>query len=287
VRIFITGHKGQLGTALRQRLSDHELSCGDLPEWDITDAGQVGAAFREARPDVVIHAAALTNVDACAEHPDEAMRINGVGTYNVALACREVDATLVAISTNEVFDGAASAPYQEADRPNPVNPYGASKWVAEQMAAWVAPRYVIARTAWLYAPGGRNFIHRIIVRARAGELLRVVTDEIGSPTYVVDLADALARVIDAGLHGIVHLVNEGACSRHAFAEEILRLAGLGQLPIAPITLADFKRPSTVPPHTPLANVIAASAGIRLRRWQEALAAYVAEYEADDGAGAAA
>jgi dTDP-4-dehydrorhamnose reductase len=285
VRVFITGHKGQLGTALRQRLSGRELHFGDLPEWDITDAGQVAAAFRAARPDAVIHAAALTRVDFCAEHPDEAMRVNGVGTYNVAAACRAVGAVLVAVSTNEVFDGTASEPYQEHDRPHPINAYGASKWAAEQMAAWIAPRHIIARTAWMYGPGGENFIHKIIARARAGEPLSVVTDEIGSPTYVGDLADALARLLGTELHGAVHLVNEGACSRYAFAEEILRLAGLGQASIAPIALADFERPSRVPPYTPLANVLAAAAGIRLRPWQEALAAYMAEHGAGHGEGA--
>ncbi len=284
MRIFITGHKGQLGAALRQRLSGHELHFGDLPEWDITDAGQAATTLRAVRPDVVIHAAALTRVDFCAEHPDEAMRVNGVGTYNVAAACRAVGAMLVAVSTNEVFDGAASEPYQEHDRPRPINAYGASKWAAEQMAAWIAPRHIIARTAWLYGPGGENFIHKIIARARAGEPLSVVTDEIGSPTYVGDLADALARLLGTELQGTVHLVNEGACSRYAFAEEILRLAGLGEMPIAPITLADFERPSRVPPYTPLANLLAAAAGIRLRPWQEALAAYMAEHDAGHGEG---
>lgn len=277
MRIFITGHKGQLGIALQHRLHSHDLACGDLPEWDITDEDQVVATFRNIGPEVVIHAAALTQVDYCAEHPNEAMRVNGVGTYNVALACREVDATLVVISTNEVFDGAASAPYQEYDRPNPINSYGYSKWVAEQVAERIAPRVIIARTAWLYAPDGQNFIHRIIAQARDGRELRVVIDEVGSPTYVGDLADALERLIVAERPGIYHLVNEGACSRHAFAEESLRLVGLGRVSVAPIALVDFERPSKVPPYAPLANVFGAAAGIRLRPWQEALAAYLSEY----------
>lgn len=134
MRIFITGNRGQLGSALRARVASQGLVVegGDLPEWDMMDPANVVASLREFRPDVVIHAAALTKVDYCAEHPDEAVRINGVGTYNVALACRAVNALMVAISTNEVFDGAARRPYQEYDIRNPINPYGYSKFVAEQ-----------------------------------------------------------------------------------------------------------------------------------------------------------
>lgn len=282
MRIYITGHRGQLGTALQARLHDHTLQGVDLPDWDMTDLEQVLGSLRAFRPDVVIHSAALTAVDYCAEHPDEAVRVNGVGTYNVALACREVEALLVAISTNEVFDGRADRPYQEYDHRNPINPYGYSKYVAEQVVEHIAPRYMIVRTAWLYAPGGTNFIHKIVARAREGQPLRVVTDEVGSPTYVVDLADALARLIETGRPGIYHLTNTGSCSRYEFAGEILRLAGLGSVPVEPITSAEFSRPSTPPPYAPLDNVFAAAAGVTMRPWEDALAEYVASYV--DGVG---
>jgi dTDP-4-dehydrorhamnose reductase len=281
VRIFITGHKGQLGGALQAHLSDHTLEGGDLPEWDMTDAGAILESLRAFRPDVVIHAAALTAVDYCADHPLEAVHVNGVGTYNVALACREVDALLVAISTNEVFDGQSDRPYQEYDRRNPVNPYGYSKFVAEQVVERFAPRYMIARTAWLYAPGGTNFIHKIIARARSGEALRVVTDEVGSPTYALDLADGLARLIATGKPGIYHLTNAGACSRYEFARAILRLAGI-DTPVEPITSDAFERASTPPPYAPLVNVFAAAAGVVMRPWEEALADYIAAHEEELG-----
>lgn len=278
MRIFVTGLSGQLGQALKARLRDHTLAGGSLPDWDMMDAALVRETLRAFRPDVVIHTAALTAVDYCARHPEEAIRVNGVGTYNVALACREVEALLVAISSNEVFDGQLDRPYYEYDRRNPVNPYGYSKYVAEQVVERIMPRYMIVRTAWLFAPGGRNFIHKILARARAGEPLRVVTDEVSSPTYVVDLADALARLIETGRPGVYHLVNEGACSRYEFAREALRLAGLEEVPIEPIRLADFPRPSTPPPHTPLVNIFASAAGVDLRPWREALAEYMARHE---------
>lgn len=280
MRIFITGHKGQLGRVLRARLvaEGHTILGGDLPEWEMTRADQVMESLRVFSPEIVIHPAALTDVDYCAGHPREAVRVNGVGTYNVALACREVDALLVAISTNEVFDGSATRPYQEYDQRKPVNPYGYSKFVAEQVVERFAPRYMIVRTSWLYTTGGVNFIHKIIARARGGDRLRVVTDEVGTPTYVVDLAAALMELIHTGRPGIYHLVNAGECSRYQFAQEIVRLIGL-DVPIEPISLADFARPSAPPSYAPLANVFAAAAGVELRPWQEALAEFIAQYEA--------
>ncbi|MBN1427798.1 MAG: dTDP-4-dehydrorhamnose reductase [Anaerolineae bacterium] len=280
MRIFITGHKGQLGKALRASLvtEGHTLLGGDLPEWEMTNADQVMESLRVFSPDIVIHAAALTDVDYCAGHPDEAVQVNGVGTYNVALACREVNALLVSISTNEVFDGRARQPYQEYDQRNPSNPYGYSKYVAEQVVERIAPRYMIVRTAWLYASGGVNFIHKIIARARSGSRLRVVTDEISSPTCVTDLAVALMDLIEIDRPGIYHLVNAGECSRYHFACEILRLIG-SDASVEPIHLEDFERPSMPPSYAPLANVFGAAAGIELRPWQEALAEYVTQYEA--------
>jgi dTDP-4-dehydrorhamnose reductase len=276
VRIYITGIRGQLGAALRLGLADHTVEGGDLPDWDMMDRDRVLGTFRAFQPDVVIHAAALTAVDYCAEHPREAVQVNGVGTYNVALAAEAVGARLVAISTNEVFDGQAQAPYQEYDRPNPINAYGYSKFVAERVIEKLVSRCMIVRTAWLYARGGTNFIHKILARARAGEVSKVVTDEISSPTYAADLAGGLRKLIEMDCRGIFHLVNEGACSRFEFAREVVRLAGLDEGLIAPTRLADYVRSSTPPLYAPLDNVFADALGVRLRPWQDALAAFVGE-----------
>lgn len=273
MRVLLTGHRGQLGRALVRRLGD-DVTGLDLPEHDITDPASVQSAFDAARPEVVIHAAALTHVDFCAENPAEALRINAGGAQNVVLACLARDVPLLYVSTNEVFDGQASAPYQEYDQPRPINPYGRSKYAGEQIVQQHLTRFYIARTAWLYAPDGTNFLHKIVARAREGGALRVVTDEVGSPTYAEDLADAILRLIETGRYGTYHLVNEGECSRYEFAQEALRAAGLGETPIEPITGDAFERPSVPPPYSPLSNTLGALAGVRLRPWQEAVADFV-------------
>ena len=284
MRALVTGYRGQLGQALMRHLQEgHDATGIDLPEHDITDRSRVAAAFDDAQPEVVVHAAALTHVDYCAQHPDEALRINGGGTQNVALSCQQRAIPLLYVSTNEVFDGQADSPYQEYDRPNPVNPYGYSKYVGEQMVRQHLTRFTIVRTAWLYASGGTNFIHKIVARAKEGQPLRVVTDEVGSPTYAEDLAQAIVRLIETESCGVYHLVNEGACSRYEFAQEILRAAGLGDVPIESITSDAFERPSTPPPYSPLRNVFGTLAGVTLRPWQEAVAEFVQNFVLSEAA----
>jgi dTDP-4-dehydrorhamnose reductase len=265
-----------LGKALMRRLGGDAAGI-DLPEFDITDPARVWAAFDQVRPELVIHAAALTNVDYCAENPAEALRVNAGGTHNLVLACQGHDVPLLYVSTNEVFDGQANVPYQEYDHPRPINPYGYSKYVGEQIVRQHLTRFYIARTAWLYAPEGTNFVHKIIARAREGGPLRVVTDEVGSPTYAEDLAEAIARLIQTGRYGTYHLVNEGTCSRYEFASEALEAAGLSDMHIEPITSDAFERPSTTPPYSPLGNVLGALVGLRLRPWQEAVAEFVQNF----------
>jgi dTDP-4-dehydrorhamnose reductase len=230
-------------------------------------------------PDVVVHAAAYTNVDGCVRDPDLAYRVNGLGTQNVALACQRAQAALAYISTNEVFDGAATQPYLESDHTNPVNPYGRSKEMGEWYVRGLVPRHYIVRTAWLFSPGGANFPARIASLARERGELSVVTDEVSSPTYAPDLAEALGRLVRSGRFGTYHLVNEGYCSRHEFAQAILHGAGLGHVPVRPILLKDFQRSSTPPSFAPLRNFAAAEVlGIQLRPWQEALTDYQSQAE---------
>jgi dTDP-4-dehydrorhamnose reductase len=276
MRVFITGIRGQLGRILHEALSGHEVSGVDLPECDVTDRPGIQAAIAEAAPDVVIHCAAKTDVDGCARDPQDAYRANGLGTQNVALACQTSDAALLYISTNEVFDGAAGRPYQEFDAPHPINAYGRSKLAGEWYTRHLLNRFYVVRTAWLYADGGRNFSNpqRIVQLADERGALRVVTDEVSSPTWAVDLAQAVKDLIASEQYGVYHFVNEGDCSRFDYVREVLRLAGRSSLPLEPTTLAAFRRDSTPPPFAPLANVAGAAIGIRLRPWQEALAEFV-------------
>jgi len=276
MRIFITGCKGQLGRALYTVLAEHILSGCDLPELDITDREAIGAAIADFAPDVVIHAAAWTDVDGCARDPDQAYRANALGAQNVALACAACDAAMVYVSTNEVFDGAATEPYREWDLPNPINPYARSKAAGEWFVRHLLTRFYIARTAWLYAPGGRNFSnpHRIIQLAEEHGSLKVVTDEIGNPTYALDLAQAIAQLIQTEAYGAYHLVNAGYCSRYDFVRQVLRAGGREHIPVEPISLDDFERASDPPRFAPLTNTAAAALGITLRPWQEALEEYL-------------
>jgi dTDP-4-dehydrorhamnose reductase len=256
----------------------------DLPEHDITDRKAFTALVDDFRPDLILHPAAMTDVEGCARDPAEAYRVNGMGTQNVVLAAAKVNAAMLYISTNEVFDGNATEAYHEWATPNPINAYGRSKLAGEWYTRNLLTRFYIVRTAWLYAAGGRNFPHRIIELADERGALSVVTDEVGNPTYVKDLAQAIVQLVDmeaaatmsktdaatVAPYGVYHLVNEGAASRYDFAKEILRLSGRDDVPLTPITLAEFQRASTPPPYAPLANNAASALGIRLRPWQEAL-----------------
>lgn len=277
MRILITGGKGQLGQALQKALSNHEIVIGDLPEIDITIHDHLFQFFAETKPNIVIHCAAYTDVDGCARNPDLAYQINGFGTQNVALACRYINADLVHISTNEVFDGTRIDGYEEWMPPSPINPYGRSKAAAEDHVRKIWSRSYIVRTAWLYASGGKNFVHSILDRAKTEGKIQVVTDEIGNPTNARDLALALAQLVETKQYGIYHFVNSGACSRWSFANEILALANFRHVINTPILSREFRRASTPPPFGALLNINGANLGIQLQPWQKALADFM-EYE---------
>ena len=274
MRIVITGHKGQLGRALQEVLKEETLFGLDLPEHDITDGQATARAIADFAPQVVIHAAAMTNVDGCERDPDAAYRINGLGTQNVALACQGCGAAMVCVSTNEVFDGTKGEPYLEFDQPHPINVYGRSKLAGELITQALLNRFYIVRTAWLFAQGGSNFVTKMIQIADERGELRVVADEVSSPTYAPDLAEAIAKLIRTDHYGIYHFTNEGVCSRHDFAVKILELAGRGHVPVHPITFDQYARASTPPLYAPIRNFCAATAlGITLPPWEEALQAY--------------
>jgi dTDP-4-dehydrorhamnose reductase len=277
MRILITGGLGQVGRALQAELAGHEVTVVDLPEVDVAERAAAFQALTSANPELVIHCAAYTNVDGCAKDPALAYRVNALGTQNVALACQAIGAEMMHISTNEVFAGDRPDGYEEWRPLNPINPYGASKAAAEFHVRSLLSRHYIVRIAWLVAPGGRNFIHAILKRAREQGQVRVVVDEVGNPTYSKDLAPAIHQLLQTHQYGTYHLTNSGVCSRWQFANEILRCAGLSHIRNVPILTHDYPRASTPPPYAALKNVAAAALGITLRPWQEAVADYVAEY----------
>lgn len=276
-RVLVTGSAGRLGSRLMLELGGrgHDAHGVDRDMLDVADWSAVRAFVDNLRPDIIIHAAAWTDVDGCAQEPARAYAENGLGAGNVAAAGAAVGALVAYISTNEVFDGLAERAYWEYDTPHPINPYGFSKWAGEQMVARANPRHQIIRTSWLFAHGGRNFIQSILGAAQAGKPLRVVTDEVANPTYNDDLAAAVVALVESGRPGTYHGVNEGYTSRYDFARYILDLTGHTDTPIAPITRADWPRPSTPPGACGLVNHAAAALGVRLRPWQPAVDAFLA------------
>jgi dTDP-4-dehydrorhamnose reductase len=278
MRILITGGRGQLGQELRAAFAAHTVSAPGHAELDVTDAGSVGRAVDAFRPELVIHAAAYTDTRGCEADPALAMRVNGDGTRHVALACRQAGAALLYISTNEVFDGAKGEPYLETDEPRPVNAYGRSKLAGEEHVWSLLQKSYVVRTAWLYG-GGRDFLARVL-QAATGEL-PMVTDEVASPTWARDLAQAIARLVEQDAPpGVYHLTNGGGCSRFQWAERVLALAGRQDVVLRPVTQAEYGAPYRKPAFSELANTAAAALGVVLRPWLEALAAYLVTPLAD-------
>ncbi len=277
MKVIITGADGRLGRLLVERLrSDYRVIGLGKQQLDVSDFNAVKAVIAAERPDMVLHTAAWTDVDGCAREPQKALVINGMGAHHVSVAAASIHATVVHISTNEVFDGDTKRPYLEYDSTRPINPYGYSKWYGERAVIQTNPKHIIVRTAWLFAHGGRNFVQAILNAARDGRPLRVVTDEVANPTYTHDLVAAIVALIQTERYGIYHCVNEGFCSRYQFARYILDKAGYAHIPIEPITRYQWPRPSSPPPYSALENAAAKHLGIQLRPWQAAVDAFLAQ-----------
>jgi len=267
MRILITGGNGQLGIALVDALAGREVTAFTHDALDVTEAAHVREVILEECPDVVVHCAAWTDTAGCERDPERAMRENAEGARNVAEAARAAGAAMVFVSTNEVFDG-TTAPYAEDAKRTPLNAYGRSKAAGEDAVRETLSEHYIVRTSWLYGPGRVSFPEKTLEAAGKGSL-RLVTDEIASPTWTVDLAAAISRLIETKEYGAYHLVNSGSCSRKEWAEEVLRLAGV-DVPAEAVTQADFDLPYVKPVNSTLANNRAAVLGITLRDWREAL-----------------
>ncbi len=270
MRILITGARGQLGRDLQRALPEDTVFASDLPELDVTDADALLRATEAHRPDILIHAAALTDTARCEREPDLAHKVNAEAARNAAQACQRLGASLLYVSTNEVFDGVSRHPYPESYPPNPLNAYARSKLAGEAYVKSSLQRYYIVRTAWLYGEGGNHFPAKILAAAEQQPTLSVVTDEIATPTWTRDLAQAIARLIRHDAFGVYHLTNDGACSRYDWARLVLRLAGREDVQVRPTTMAEYGATPRKPPYSVLANRAAAALGITLRPWEQAL-----------------
>jgi len=272
---IVFGSKGQLGRDLCARFRrDGEVFAADLPEVDIADFGAVEEFMREARPDLVINAAAYTDVEAAEDDPVSAFRVNETGAGNIARASARAGAPVVYYSTDFVFDGIKRAPYAPDDAPAPLCVYAKSKLAGEEATRENNDRHCIIRTAWLYGPGGNNFVEKILRAAQTRPSLPVVEDEVGSPTYTLDLAEATAALASAGAIGTFHVVNSGSCSRYEFARKIVELAGLDTR-VEPCSAGAFPVKAKRPLYSVLSNEkYETLTGKTMRGWQEALASYI-------------
>ena len=286
-RVVVTGAGGQLGGFLVPALraaGASVIALGRRPAAGIDAvvelAGREAArrALLEAAPDVVIHAAACTDVDGIERDPVRGETANALATRHVANAASEVGSYAIAVSTDMVFPGDGGAPYGEDAATGPISSYGWSKLAAERAVLEADASFAVARTAWLYGGPGKHFPRTVLTVLRDRGRIEVVDDELGSPTYAADLAQALAELAAARGRGVFHLVNAGRASRFTLARETARIAGLDPDLVRPVTteafLARYPLPAKRPADSTLRNLRAAALGITLREWPEALGAYV-------------
>jgi dTDP-4-dehydrorhamnose reductase len=276
MRVAVTGAEGQLGRALVSLLGPQAAWAAGRDELDVRDPTAVARVLDSVRPDVVINAAAFNDVDGAEVDPAPAMAVNAVGAGYLARACRKLDALLVHLSSDYVFDGAKCEPYREDDCPRPLNAYGVSKLAGCLLVAAAGGPHLIVRTSGVFGSGGNrvkggSFVERILARARGGQPLRVVNDQVFSPTYAPDLAAALVGLVERDVHGLVHVTNSGSCSWHELAVAALEIAGVRAW-VGAIRSVDLGAPARRPPYSVLANDRAQAVGLApLRPWRDAVA----------------
>jgi dTDP-4-dehydrorhamnose reductase len=278
VRILVTGAKGMLANALLPCLKDaHEVIGVDLNDFDISQEAAVQKAFRDVRPEFVYHLAAYTDVDGCEGNPQLAMLVNAEGTANLARASAEVGATMLYVSTDYVFDGSGDKSWREEAPPNPLRVFGQSKLKGERAVEASLKSYLIARSSWLFGPGGKNFVSTILKLASQTDELKVVSDQKGSPTYTRHLAPKLAELIGCKSYGIYHVTGSGSCSWYEFTQAILKSGGFDKVRVSPITTLQSGRRAPRPAFSVLENrrLTESHLGL-LPHWSQGLAEYVAE-----------
>ncbi|MDE6314631.1 MAG: dTDP-4-dehydrorhamnose reductase [Lachnospiraceae bacterium] len=278
MKIFVTGCNGQLGRAINQQYqgdSDVTFVNTDVSDLDITKVDDVMEAVKAERPDVIVNCAAHTAVDACETDWDNAYKINAIGPRNLSLAANEVKAKLVHVSTDYVFDGNASKPYTEFDSTNPQGAYGKTKLAGEEFVKAFADRYFIVRTAWLYGDG-KNFVKTMLRLAETHPEVKVVEDQVGSPTSTKELAAAIAYLIPTDNYGVFHGTCEGVCSWADFTEEIYALKGLSTK-VNHITAAEFGAAAPRPAYSVLENyMLKLTTDYKFADWHDAIAEYLKE-----------
>jgi len=280
-RALVMGARGMLGTDLCPALTaaGWDVIAADIQEVDITDPAAVREFAAQSRPQAIVNCAAYTAVDRAEQERDIAFAVNEGGARHVAEAAAAIGAALLHISTDYVFDGRKAGAYAEDDPPHPLNVYGASKLAGEQAVRRTLGEHYICRTAWLFGPHGRSFPRTMLELASAGRPLRVINDQVGSPTYTGHLAAALVRVLDRPEYGTYHIVNAGRCTWYELAREVLRAAGIAA-ELTPITSAEYPTAATRPANSVLdASKLLRVYGYRLPHWRQGVAEFVARWRA--------
>lgn len=273
MRVAVTGSSGMLGHAIHNIFRDIEIISLPHKVLDITHLDRVMNVIREIKPDYLIHAAAFTDVDGCELDYEKAYLVNGIGTRNVVMACEEINCPIIYISTDYIFDGQKTEPYNEWDKPDPINKYGLSKLLGENFVMSLTNRFYIVRTAWLYGKNGKNFVDTIRKLLSERKELDVVDDQVGDPTYTNDLAKKIKELLGKG-YGIYHITNASQCSWYEFAIEIARQKGV-DINIRPVTSDYIDRPAKRPAFSVLGNTMLRLEGIGgLRHWKDALKEYL-------------
>jgi dTDP-4-dehydrorhamnose reductase len=273
MQVLIFGATGMLGKALMRRWSGDEVIGLGSSQADIRVPEQVHGAVKQAKPDWIVLAAAYTDVDGCEINPTLAASVNTQGAINVANAAAEAGARMLFVSTDYVFDGKKTSPYETDDTRNPINAYGKTKADAEVKIIGMLPGACIVRTSWLFGPGGKCFPDTILKLAASRSEIEVVNDQRGCPTYTFDLADAITKLCRSSARGIVHCTNSGECSWYEFASEILRQA-VSKTQVRPTTSERFIRPAERPKYSVLSPASLTAYGITMRSWQQTLPDYL-------------
>jgi len=260
---------------LHSSLSNEDVIGWDIEEIDIQKEEESVTKIETLRPDIVIHIAAYTDVDGCEMNEEKAFAVNAEGTKVVALAASRCQAKMVYLSTDYVFDGNKREPYLETDLPHPLSIYGRSKLQGEDYVRELAKDALIVRTQWLYGKYGKNFVTSILRQAGEKRVLSVVNDQTGSPTYTADLAKAISELIRQDAQGVFHVANSDLCTWHTFAQAILKLSGMDEVKVVPISSRKLGRPALRPSYSVLnCQKLKKETGLTLRPWSEALEDYM-------------
>ena len=274
-KVLITGARGQLGKEFVKVLSSKGIDFVALErkDLDVTNFEKVYKTLKEINPSVVINCSAYNQVDLAETEILKAFSTNAVGPYNLAIACREINAKLIHYFTDYVFDGIKKGLYTEEDSPNPLNQYARSKLLGEELVKQVLDNYLILRVSWVYGEGTQNFLYKLEEWAKKQEVLKVVVDEFSVPTSTKTIVEVTLKAIDAGLTGLYHLTNSGYASRYEWAKEYFKLKGINKL-VYPALQADFNLPAKRPKWSVMSNEkISRALGITIRDWKEDLKSF--------------